>query len=122
MIPENARLLRLLVKGNDCQGRRAHYRLVVERARAMGMAGASVFRTEVAMAAGGVIYDQQNEYTADDVPLEIEIVDSPARIDAFLEEVGPSLGDITTTIEPVRVLHYAPHSEPISNETSGERP
>jgi len=120
MIPENACLLRLYAKGSDAHRGKAYYRLIVERARAMGMAGASVFQAELSMGKHRVIHDQQSEYNSYDIPLVIEIADAPERIEALLGELGAMSGDIPATIEPVRVLHYAPHAAPTRSEESGE--
>ena len=119
MIPSDARLLRLHVRASQTHASKPLYRVIVEEARALGLAGASVFSAELAIGRHGRIHDAQSEYTAYDMPVDIEIVDGPQRIESLLERLRPMAIDLFATIEPVRVLHYAPH-RPIANETGSE--
>ena len=119
MIPSDARLLRLHVRASQTYARKPLYRVIVEEARALGLAGASVFQVALALGRHGQIHDAQSEYTAYDMPVDIEIVDGPQRIESLLERLCPLGIDLFGTIEPVRVLHYAPHQS-ITDETGAE--
>ena len=46
---DSGELLRFYVKANKSRGGKPLYRLIVEKARAMGMAGASVFGSELSL-------------------------------------------------------------------------
>jgi PII-like signaling protein len=103
-------LLRFYVKANKRQGGKPLYRSIVERAREMGMAGASVFSTELSLGEHRAIHDARSEYSSYELPVVIEIVDDPARIAALIAELGP-LAELTmATLEPVEVVHYSSHA------------
>ena len=104
MIPEHASLLRLYVNGSKrCRGKPL-YQAVVEEARAMGLAGASVFLTDLTFGAKGVLRDAKSEYLFVDVPVVVEVVDAPERIDELLERLRPMVAGGFATVEPVRVI------------------
>lgn len=109
MIPSDARLLRLHVRSSQTHAGKPLYRAIVEEARAMGLAGASVFPAELAIGRHGRIHDAQSDYTSYSMPVVIEIVDGPLRIESLLQHLRPIASSVFTTVEPVRVLHYAPH-------------
>jgi len=119
MIPSDARLLRLHVRASQTHASKPLYRVIVEEARALGLAGASVFPAELAIGRHGRIHDARSEYTSYDMPVDIEIVDGPQRIEILLGRLRPMGIDIFGTIEPVRVLHYAPHRSR-TDETGAE--
>ncbi len=104
-------LLRFYVKGNKRQGGKPLYRLIVEKAREMGMAGASVFGAELSVGDHGPIHDARSEYSSYELPVVIEIVDEPERISALIAELGPLAGQTTATLEPVEVVHYSTHAK-----------
>jgi PII-like signaling protein len=108
---DSGELLRFYVKTNKSRGGKPLYRLIVEKARAMGMAGASVFGTELSLGDHGPIHDARSEYSSYELPVVIEIVDEPARIAALIAELGPLAAETTATLEPVEVVRYSPHAK-----------
>jgi PII-like signaling protein len=111
VIPEQAALLRLHVNGSHRWQGRPAYRSVVETARAMGLAGASVFLVDLAYGMHQQLHDARSEYRFVDVPLVIEVVDAPELIDELLRRIGPVVTGGFATIEHVRVLRYAHHGQ-----------
>jgi PII-like signaling protein len=111
MIPPDARLLRLYVDAHDRWQGRLLYEAIVARARSAGLAGASVFPAEMGYGSHRHIHDAASEYGFVGLPVVIEIVDAPERIDALLAGLGPMLANVAATVRPVRVIHYA-HTEP----------
>jgi uncharacterized protein len=103
-------LLRFYVKANKRQGGKPLYRSIVEKARELGMAGASVWSAEMSLGKLGRIHDARSEYSSYELPVVIEIVDEPARIAALLGELGPLAEETTATIEPVEIVHYSSHA------------
>jgi PII-like signaling protein len=85
--------------------------LIVEKARGMGMAGASVFSAELSLGDHGPIHDARSEYSSYELPVVIEIIDEPARIAALIAELGPLAEETTATLEPVEVVRYSPHAK-----------
>jgi hypothetical protein len=43
---------------------------------------------------------------SEDLPMVVEIVDAEARIESFVEAIGPMMGGRLITLEKVRVLRY----------------
>ena len=109
MIPDDARLLRLYINGSDRWRGRPLYRAVVEAARSLHAAGASVFLVDRSYGAQRRLRDARNEYLSVDIPVVVEIVDAPTTIDTLLEQLRPMVGDGFATVEPVRVVRYSHH-------------
>jgi PII-like signaling protein len=123
MIPDDARLLRLHVNGSDRWQGKPLYRAVVELARAMHMAGASVFQVDLSYDARRRLLDARSEYLFVDIPVVVEIVDAPERVAQLLEQLRPMLADGIATVAPVRVVRYAHHHDREGEgEGEGEAP
>jgi PII-like signaling protein len=111
MIPEHASLLRLYVNGSKRYRGKPLYQAVVEEARAMGLAGASVFLTDLAYGVERLLRDAKSEYLFVDIPIVVEVVDAPERIEEFLERLRPMVVGGFATVEAVRVICYAHHGD-----------
>jgi PII-like signaling protein len=111
MIPEDARLLRLYVNGSKRWRGRPLYQAAVEEARASGMAGASVFLTDLAYGVKRQLRDAHSEYLFVDVPVVVEVVDAPEKVEALLERLRPMVTGGFATVEQVRVVRYAHHGD-----------
>jgi uncharacterized protein len=111
MIPSDSRLLRFYVDAHDRRQGRLLYEAIVARARAVGLAGASVFPVEMGYGSHRRIHDAASEYGFIGLPVVIEIVDAPERIDALLTDLGAMIAGVVATVQPVRVVRYA-HTEP----------
>jgi PII-like signaling protein len=107
MIPPEASLLRIYLNANDRWHHRSLYQAVVEKARAMDLAGASVFGVELSFGANQQLRDAKSEYRFVDIPVVVEVVDAPERIEALLLELSTMIGEGLVTISPVRVVRYA---------------
>jgi CrcB protein len=106
MIPTDARLLSIHV-GADArhQGKRL-FEAIVETARALKLAGASVFTVELSYGSHQRIHDALSDYSSTEMPVVIEIVDGPERIEALLTALGAAIAPAMVTIEPVHVVRY----------------
>jgi uncharacterized protein len=111
MIPPEARWLRIYVDAHERWKGRPLYETIVARARAMDIAGASVFAVEMSYGSHGRIHDAASDYGFVGLPVVIEIVDAPERIDALLADLGAMIAGAMVTVRPVRVVRYA-HTEP----------
>ena len=87
------------------------YELIVQTARALNLAGASVFSVEMSFGARQQIHDALSDYGFAELPVVIEIVDEADRIEALLAELGDLLDSSLVTVEPVRVFSI-PGEEP----------
>ena len=92
MIPSDARLIRFRVVPSQRWRGKPLYREIVESARRLGLAGASVFGVEFSLGSDGVIHDAQSDYSAAEVPVIVEIVEAPDRIDDLLERARAGRG------------------------------
>ena len=84
MIPADARLLRICVNANDRWQGKSLYKAIVTTARTLSIAGASVFPVAMSYGPGRRIHDAAGDYGFVDLPVVIEIVDAPDRIDALI--------------------------------------
>lgn len=107
MIPPEASLLRIYLNASDRWHHKPLYQAVVETARALDLAGASVFGVELSYGANRRLRDARSEYTSFDVPVVVEVVDAPDRVEALVAEVGAMVHEGLVTVSPVRVVRYA---------------
>jgi uncharacterized protein len=108
-LPNAAVLLRIYVG----EGAKHHgsplYEAVVMAARRLHLAGATVLRGPMGFGHSSRLHTAKILRLSEDLPLVIEIVDAPDRIEAFLPEVEAMVGDRgLVTLENVQVLQYGP--------------
>ncbi|MFO1021737.1 MAG: DUF190 domain-containing protein [Planctomycetales bacterium] len=109
-VPEEAELLRIFIGEVDKHQGRPLYEVIVEEARRRGLAGATVLRGAVGFGAHSLIHTAKVLRLSEDLPLVIEIVDKPERIEAFLPDLDQLMDEGLVTLEKVKVLIYR-HSE-----------
>lgn len=105
-LPSDAYLLRIFVGESDKHHGRPLYEAIVERARAQGLAGATVLRGCIGFGAHSRIHTAKILRLSDDLPIVIEIVDKKERIDALLPELDELVTEGLVTLEPVHVILY----------------
>jgi PII-like signaling protein len=110
MIPSQASLLCVYLNANERGRRGSLYQEVVERARAVNLAGASVFLVDLSYGSHRRLHDARSEYTGFDIPVAIEMVDGSEKIDELLSELRSIVAEGLATVAPIRVLHYG-HSD-----------
>ncbi|MGD0043359.1 MAG: DUF190 domain-containing protein, partial [Isosphaeraceae bacterium] len=111
-IPREATLLRLFLNANDRLSGKAIYRLVVETARAIHLAGASVFLVDFSYGAHKRIRDAKSDYLSFDIPVVVEVVDSGANIGKLQIALESMIAEGLVVTRPVQVTHYAGQSIP----------
>ena len=99
-------LLRIFLGESDHWHGRALHVALIERAREAGLAGATVLRGIEGFGAKSVIHTTHLLELSSDLPIVVEIVDTPEKIDAFLPVVEEMVQDGLATLERVRVLFY----------------
>jgi hypothetical protein len=105
-IPAQAALLRIYTEEARRDGGRPLYESVVLKARAAGLAGATVLRGPMGFGASARIHNANILDLSANLPLVIEIVDAEDKLRAFAETLL-GLRDIgLVTLEQVEVLHY----------------
>ncbi len=94
------------VGSSDLWGGRNLAIAIIERCRAMGMAGATVSRGIMGFGKHSVIHKAHFLGLSDDLPEKIEIVDRPEEIDRLLPVLDEMIGGGLIVIEDVHVVRY----------------
>jgi len=97
---------------SDRYGHRSLATAIVERARDEGLAGSTVLRGIEGFGASSHLHTTRILSLSDDLPVVIQIVDDPHRIQAFLPVIDDMLGDGLVTLEDVDVLMYRAAARP----------
>ena len=105
-LPEESELLRVFVGESDRFEGRPLYQAIVEQARSRGMAGASVLRGLMGFGATSRLHTVKVLRISEDLPMVVEIVDRPERIEAFLPELEAMVPEGLITMEKIRVVAY----------------
>src|SRR5260370_28667215 len=101
-------LLRVYVRNTDKAGwfSPPAAQVLVERARTMGLAGATVLRGFFGLDALGQLLQSSSWSLVEHVPVIVEIVDSPQAIGGFLSVLGEVIHEGLATLERGHVLLY----------------
>ena len=79
---------------------------IVDRARAAGLAGCSVFRGTAGFGATGHVHSARLLSLSEDLPIAIVIIDSAERVDAFVPDLDELITGGLITVEDVEVIRY----------------
>ena len=108
MIPTEGKLLRIFVGESDRWEGRPLYEAIVLEARKRGLAGATVLKGFMGFGAHSRIHTAKLLELSQDLPIVVEIVDAPVKIEAFMPDLEQMVGDGLITIERAEVLLYRP--------------
>jgi PII-like signaling protein len=100
------RLLRIFIGESDRWHGKPLYEAIVEVARREGLAGATVIRGIEGFGADSTLHTSRILRLSEDLPVVIEIVDRPERIDAVLPMLDQMVSEGMVTLESVRVISY----------------
>lgn len=109
-------LLRVFIGESDTWQHRPLAAALVERLRREGCAGATVLRGTAGFGAHSVVHTAQILRLSQDLPVLIEVVDTPERIERLIPILDEMVGEGLVTIEKVRVLKYAARPKPASHD------
>jgi len=102
----DAELLRIFIGESDKLHGRPLYEVIVEEARRRGLAGATVLRGTLGFGANSHIHTAKVLRLSEDLPMVVEIVDTPEHIAAFLPDLDQMITEGMVTLEKVRVIAY----------------
>lgn len=103
---EQAILLRIFIgESDEYRGRPLHEALVL-KAREMGLAGATVLRGPMGFGRSSHLHTAKILRLSEDLPVVIELVDSPDKIELFIAAAEEMLGSSLVTTEKVSVVRY----------------
>jgi PII-like signaling protein len=105
-LSEEGQLLRVFIGESDTWQSEPLYRAVVLKAKALGMAGATVLRGPMGFGANSRVHTAKLLDLSTDLPIVIELVDSAAKIQELLPFLDEAVAEGLITIEGVRVLRY----------------
>jgi PII-like signaling protein len=105
-IPEEALLLRIFIGEDDEVDGRPLYEAIVLAARERHLAGATVLRGPLGFGRSSRLHSAKILRLSEDLPIVIEIVDAPDKIETFLPVLDRLMGSGLVTLEKVRVLRY----------------
>lgn len=105
------KLLRIFIGEEDHWKHKPLYEVLVQKARELGMAGATVLRGVESYGAGSVVHTAKILGLSEDLPFVVEIVDTEEKIDRFIQAAGEILeqagcGGLITE-ERAHVIHYS---------------
>jgi hypothetical protein len=102
----NGKLLRIFIGDSDRWKGRPLHQALVEAAREHGLAGATVLHGTMGFGAHSRMHTAAILRLSTDLPIIVEIVDLPERIQAFLPIVDEMVQEGLVTIEAAEVLIY----------------
>jgi CBS domain-containing protein len=82
------------------------YAALLETLRAMDISGATVLRGVGGFGAHSVIHSASIEVLSTDLPIVVEVVDTPEKIAVALEAVTPMVREGLVTVEDVRIVRH----------------
>ncbi len=110
-INENGVLLRIFIGESDQFESRPLYEAIVQKARAAGLAGATVLRGEAGFGANSVVHKAKLLELSSDLPIVIEMVDLEEKIRAVLPQLRDMVREGMITLETVAIVLYRPAAE-----------
>ncbi|MDN5335982.1 MAG: uncharacterized protein PWR02_1008 [Synergistales bacterium] len=105
-LPEKAKLLRIFIGESDRYNGKPLYEAIVNLARGRSMAGATVLRGILGFGAHSRIHSAKILRLSEDLPIIVEIVDKPERIETILPEIDEMIGEGLATLEDIQVVFY----------------
>ena len=101
-------VLRIFVGETAQRDGRPLYELLIEEARKRGMAGATAMRGLAGFGANSLLHTARLLRLSEDLPVVVEIVDTPARIADFLPVADALLDEGTLLVEKGRAVFHMP--------------
>jgi uncharacterized protein len=101
-------LLRIFIGDSDRHGNRPLYHVLVERARAAGLTGATVLHGPMGFGRHARVHTAKLVELSSDLPIVIEIVDQDDAIRGFMAVVGELVTEGLVTLEKVRIVTFGP--------------
>ena len=111
MIPTEGKLLRIFIGEADRWHGRPLYEAIIEEARKRGLAGATAWKGSMGFGKHSRLHTAKILRLSEDLPVIIEIVDAPEKIEAFLPALDQMVTEGLITVERAEVILYrGPHA------------
>ncbi|MFN2489251.1 MAG: DUF190 domain-containing protein [Actinomycetota bacterium] len=108
------KLVRIYIGESDKWKHKPLYEEIVQAARKMHMAGATVLRGIEGFGAHSHLHTARILRLSEDLPLVIELVDTAEKIDGFLDEIDHMIEEGMVTTERVEIRKYVAGKDPDS--------
>lgn len=106
-LPRTCLLLRIFFgEADQTPDGRPLYEAIVIKAREMDMAGATVLRGPLGFGRSSVLHTAKILRLSQDLPIIVEIVDAPDKINALIPELTRLTQSCLITTERVEVIRY----------------
>jgi CBS domain-containing protein len=103
---KKAQCLRIYIGESDRWRGKALEVVLLETIRAQGLAGATVFRGVAGFGAHSRIHTTGIEALSMDLPVVIELIDTPEKINAAIDVIYPMVREGLITMEEVNIVKY----------------
>jgi hypothetical protein len=105
-IEGEGQLLRVFIGESDHWHGRPLYEAIVLLARQKGLAGATVLRGLEGFGAHSRLHTARLLRLSEDLPIVVEIIDMPDRVQGLLPELDGMIDEGMMTVEPVHIIAY----------------
>ncbi|MGH7125208.1 MAG: DUF190 domain-containing protein [Stellaceae bacterium] len=105
-VPREAVLLRIFLGEDERHGNQPLYEAIVMKAREHHLAGATVLRGPMGYGHSSRLHTSKILRLSDDLPVVVEIVDDPDKIDGFLPILDGMMTSGLVTLERAEVRRY----------------
>ncbi len=106
ILPEQGHLLRIFIGESDKYKGLPLFEWIVQKAKDVGLAGATVLRGLEGFGAHSRIHTNKILRLSDDLPIIIEIVDTLEKIENFIPYIDGAITEGMATIEEVKIRFY----------------
>lgn len=103
---KTAQRLRIYIGESDRWRGQALDIAILETIQGHGAAGASIFRGIAGFGAHSKIHTSKIEVLSFDLPMVIEVIDSPEKISQLLEVINPMIREGLITVEDVNIIKH----------------
>jgi len=110
MEPTKARRVRIYVNEDDRRGGRPLYRALVELLLAENAQGATVIRGAEGFGAGGRLHVSSLVDVAAQLPIIVEWIDAPERVQRLMPQVLESVQHGLVTVDETEIVLFEPHA------------
>ena len=100
-------LMRIFIGEGDRYEHTPLYEALMELLRREGFAGATVLRGVCGFGANRIIHSQKLLDLSAKLPLVVEVVDCPEKINAIMPKIDAMMGGGMITLEKVTVIRYS---------------
>ncbi|NTV36346.1 MAG: CBS domain-containing protein [Anaerolineaceae bacterium] len=105
-LQKKANRLRIYISESDRWRGKPLDSAILDTLRAQGMAGATVIRGVAGFGAHSQIHNAGIEVLSMELPVVLEVIDTPEKIDSILEIVYPMVREGLITLEDVQIVKY----------------